>query len=109
MTFMNYVLRPARRVPIDGILRTRSGRQVRVTSHNAFAIMGMVRYKGKRQEIHWFDTGNHIGSNFPHSLDIDWKETYRLQKRRLKAEAIRMSKQGYVYSRRHKRYIRASQ
>ena len=69
-------IRPARRVYIGQHLFTIDGRKVSVTNCNAYWIYGKI---GK-VEFTWFDTGNFIGSNTPHELDIDWKTSNRCSK-----------------------------
>ena len=72
-----FALRPARKVPPNWVLFTRKGLKIKVFRADAYWIEGTI--KGK--DYHWFDTGNFIGSDCPHSLDVDWKHSWDNYKR----------------------------
>ncbi len=48
---------------------TKDGRKIRSMYFDGHWIRGKI---GKRNFV-WQYTGNYIGSNYPHCLDIDWK------------------------------------
>jgi len=60
-------------------LFTKSGKKVTVVNLNASWLVGKI---GKSIYT-WFDTGNYIGSNCPHPLDIDWKKSLNAKKKKL--------------------------
>lgn len=63
-----FTIRPKNMVYYRQRLYTKDGQIVTVMSTPAFWIKGKI----KGVEYTWFDTGNYIGSNSPHPLDIDW-------------------------------------
>lgn len=66
-----FTISPKHSVYYEKCLFTRLGKKVKVIESNAFWLKGTI--KGK--EYVWLDTGNYIGSNYPHNLDIDWKRS----------------------------------
>jgi hypothetical protein len=68
-------LRASKRVYVGQTLFTRDGRRVTVTNSNPYWLYGKIGI----DEFTWFDTGNFIGSNCPHELDIDWTQSYMIK------------------------------
>ena len=72
-----FPLKPSKKLPDNWVLFTKSGLRVKVFAANPWSIQGTI----KGENYHWFDTGNYIGSNYPHPLDIDWEHSWNNYKK----------------------------